>query len=128
MKKIGEVLYNLFFFIICLPLYLLEAILINWFTAFDQANGRLSVKGLLEYGRHGFFPGKEVPIVIAKNINEVIWEGKDVLGTNIPASIMKMRVSCWNVRDGKIWIKILINDRFIQELEEELKQKEDSEA
>lgn len=128
MKKIGRILYNLFFFIITLPLCLLEAILKNWFTAFDHANGRLSVKGLLEYGSHDFFPGKEVPIVIAKNINKVIWEGKDVLGTNIPESIMKMRVSCWNVRDGKIWIKVLINDRFIQELEEELKQKEDSEA
>lgn len=124
MKKIGEVLYNLFIFIIILPFCLIEAILVNWLSAFDHSNGRLSVRRLLEYGRNGFFSVKEVPIVIAKH-KEVLWEGKDSMGDSIPKSILKMRVSRWNVHDGKIWIEILINDKFIEELEEELK-KEDS--
>ena len=48
--------------------------------------------------------------------NEVIYEADEIFPLDIPSEILRMRVHTWDVKDGKLWIKVTINERLLDEL------------
>lgn len=125
MKKITEALINFFCFLIMLPSAAISGVVELWHTAFDTPRGRRTVARFLQYGKHQYWASFDVPVVVCRHLGDNLWEGECGIFAKVPQSILKMRVSAWNVIDGKIWIKVLINDKFIKELEEELRISDD---
>jgi hypothetical protein len=54
---------------------------------------------------------------------ETIWEDDDIFMLDLPSALLRMKVHTWDIRDGKLWIKVCINERLLKELAEAREEK-----
>lgn len=118
LERIGTIVLG----IIGTPLFMVGGIVRGWRLLMDDPALGESIANLLLYGKRSFGMINE-GIVVCKRIGDNIWS-KDgpVSVLTIPQAIKRMRVSTWDIKDGKLWIKVVINDRLIGELEKELEE------
>lgn len=116
-EKIGSFLS----FMVTIPMYIVIGIAEGWAAAFETHKRRLSVFNLLMYGCSNLGIYKAGLRVVCQR--ETIWEDDEIFILNLPSALLRMKVQTWDIRDGKLWIKVCINERLLKELAENREEK-----
>jgi hypothetical protein len=93
----------------------------GWAAAFETHKRRLSVFNLLMYGCPNLGIYKAGLQVVCQR--ETIWEEDEIFMLDLPSALLRMKVHTWDIRDGKLWIKVCINERLLKELAEAREEK-----
>ena len=108
-------------FLVTIPMYIVTGIAEGWAAAFETHKRRLSVFNLLMYGCPNLGIYKAGLQVVCQR--ETIWEEDEIFMLNLPSALLRMKVHTWDIRDGKLWIKVCINERLLKELAEAREEK-----
>lgn len=117
-----NILQNILVGLLCLimtPVFMVDGVVRQWRTVFGDPRGEDTVNNLLLYGRRNLGLYK-CGMVVCKTLGDNIWSTDDVWVMDIPDAILQMKVSTWNIVDGKLWIKVVVDDQLLDKLEREL--------
>lgn len=117
LEKIGSFL----FFLVTIPGYMVIGIADGWSVAFETHKRRSSVLNLLMFGSLNLGIYEAGLQVVCQR--ETIWEEDEIFILNLPSALLRMKVHTWDIRDGKLWIKVCINERLLKELAEAREEK-----
>ena len=120
MKAFGKI-GSFLTFLVTIPMYIVIGIAEGWAAAFETHKRRLSVFNLLMYGCPNLGIYKSGLQVVCQR--ETIWEEDEIFIHNLPSALLRMKVHTWDVRDGKLWIKVCINEQLLKELAEDREEK-----
>ena len=124
---LGKILEKLLF-IIMTPMFMINGVVRAWWTIFGDLRGEGTVYNLILYGVRNL-GHYNCGIVVCKKTGDNIWSSEgSTFVLDIPKSVLRMKVSTWDIKDGKLWIKVAINDRLLDKLEKELKGKVQNEV
>lgn len=111
--------------IITTPIWMIGGVIRFWKILFDHHTVTKSVGSLLSYGSRAI-GGYHGDVVICTKPSNVIYEGCwTFLAENWPKAILRMKVYSFWIDDGKLWIKVLINEKLMADLEKELAEKQE---
>lgn len=111
--------------IITTPIWMIGGVIRFWKILFDHPSVVKNVEGLLSYsskrirGYHG-------DVVVCTKTSNVIYERCwTFLSEGWPKAILHMKVNSFWIEDNKLWIKVLINEKLMADLEKELAEKQE---
>ena len=111
--------------IITTPLWMIGGVIRFWKLLFDHPSVMNNVKNLLTYSSKAIY-GFHGDVVICTKKSNVIYEGYwNSLTENLPKAILRMKVCSFWIEDNKLWIKILINEKLMADLEKEIAEKQE---
>ena len=120
MKEILEIIAVILIGIITTPVWMIGGVVNFWKIMFDHPSKTKSVENLLQYGEK-VYSGFEGNVVVCTHKSNVIYEGRWwMLTHDWPEAVRRMKVGVFWIEDNKLWIKILINDKLMADLEKEL--------
>lgn len=125
-----NILQNILVGLLCLimtPVFMVDGVVRQWRTVFGDPRGEDTVNNLLLYGRRNLGLYK-CGMVVCKSLGDNIWSKDDVWVMKIPDAILQMKVSTWDIMDGKLWIKVVVDDQLLDKLERELTKGAQNEA
>ena len=111
--------------IISTPFAMIFGVARMWLILFDHPSTRRTVYKLLKFGE-GYITGFDGDVVVCTKKSNVIYEAHYDLFANIPKAVKKMVVNAWWVEDNRLWVKVLVDDKLMDKLANELAEKEDS--
>ena len=111
--------------IITTPIWMIGGVIRFWKLLFDHPTVTKSVESLLSY-RSRKVGGYHGDVVVCTKPSNVIYEGCwTFLNEGWPKAILHMKVYSFWIEDNKLWIKILINEKLMADLEKELAEKQE---
>lgn len=111
--------------IIMTPIWMIGGVIRFWKLLFDHHTVTENVESLLSYGSRAL-GGYHGDVVICTKPSNVIYEGCwTILSEGWPKAILHMKVYTFWIEDNKLWIKILINEKLMADLEKELAEKQE---
>ena len=114
MKRKAERIKTFILFLIFCPVFAVLGIMEGWADSFETFRRRDSVCMLLFYGALNLGVYDCGIQVVCRN--EVIYEADEIFPLDIPSEILRMRVHTWDFKDGRLWVKVTINERLLAEL------------
>lgn len=120
MKKVLELIVAIVLGILMTPIWMIGGVIRFWKLLFDHPTVTESVESLLSYGSRAV-GGYHGDVVICTKPSNVIYEKCwTFLSEGWPKAILHMKVYSFWIEDNKLWIKILINEKLMADLEKEL--------
>lgn len=116
-EKIGSFI----FFIVTIPAYIVIGVADGWAVAFETHKRRSSVFNLLMFGSLNLGIYEAGLQVVCQR--ETVWEEDEIFIINLPSALLRMKVHTWDIQDGKLRIKVCINERLLKELAEAREEK-----
>lgn len=125
MKKVLELIAVIVLGVALTPVWMIGGVVYFWMVMFDHPSTVKSVRNLLEYGAkvYSCFDGD---VVVCTNKENILYEGRWwMLTNNWPRALCRMKVCNFWIDDGKLWIKVLINEALMAKFEKELAERKE---
>ena len=125
MKKVLELIVAIVLGILMTPIWMIGGVVYFWKYFFDHPSAIKSVRKLLMYSARGY-SGFVGDVVVCTNKNNTLYEGRwGMLINDWPRALCRMKVHSFWIDDGKLWIKVLINEDLIAKFEKELAERKE---
>ena len=125
MKKVLELIAVIVLGVALTPVWMIGGVVYFWRITFDHPSTVKSVRKLLMYSAREY-SGFVGDVVVCTNKNNILYEGRwGMLINDWPQALCRMKVHSFWIEDNKLWIKILINEKLMADLEKELAEKQE---